>query len=374
MNAIVRCVTSVPDPRRGNHRKHALGDMLFAALVSVMCGYDSYVAFARFTDLNLGWLREMGCAFANGVPSHDAFRYAFSVIDHRIFSACLRNVAAIAAANAGGGVVAIDGKALKRGKRRGGKTPYIVNAWAGACGIVLGEVKVDEKSNEIPAIPEVLKMIGLEGCVVTTDAAGCQKKILRQIVEDCKADAVLALKDNQRTLHDEMLLLFERELESSPHLFAKYEAPVEKNSGRVERRTCWQTDHVVWFEDIDEWPGLRSVIMVEAERSVRNAETGEWETSTERRLYISSLEVDPERALEATRKHWGVESAHWILDVTFLEDHCRARTGHAAANRASVRRMAVSMTVPWARRHKCTVKEAMMFANQSREARLEMLS
>ena len=107
MNAIVRCVTSVPDPRRGNHRKHALGDMLFAALVSVMCGYDSYVAFARFTDLNLGWLREMGCAFANGVPSHDAFRHAFSVVDHRIFSACLRNVAAIAAANAGGGVVAM---------------------------------------------------------------------------------------------------------------------------------------------------------------------------------------------------------------------------------------------------------------------------
>jgi predicted transposase YbfD/YdcC len=373
MNAIVRCVASVPDPRRGNHRKHALGDMLFASLVSVMCGYDSYTAFARFTELNLEWLRGMGCPFANGVPSHDAFRYAFSVVDHGIFSACLRNVAGIAAANAGGGVVAIDGKAVRRGRKRGGKTPYIVNAWAEACGVVLGEVKVDEKSNEIPAIPEVLRTLGLEGCIVTVDAAGCQKTVMRQIVRDCKADAVLALKDNQKTLHDEMLLLFEREREASPRLFAKYEAPAEKNSGRVERRTCWQTDYVGWFEDIDEWYGLRSVIMVEAERSVRNAETGEWETSSERRLYISSLGVDPELALETTRKHWGVESMHWTLDVTYREDYCRARTGHAAANRASVRRMAASLTIPWARRRKFTVKEAMMFANQSKEARLEML-
>ena len=374
MNAIVNCVTSVPDPRRGNHRKHALGDMLFASLVSVMCGYDSYTAFARFTALNLEWLRGMGCAFANGVPSHDAFRYAFSVVDHGIFSACLRNVAGIAAANAGGGVVAIDGKAVKRGKKRGGKTPYIVNAWSAACGIVLGEVKVDEKSNEIPAIPEVLKTLGLEGCVVTVDAAGCQKNILRQIVVDCKADAVLALKDNQKTLHDEMLLLSEKERGSSPHLLPRYDAPVEKNSGRIERRSCWQTGHVGWFEDIGEWQGLRSVIMVEAERSARNVETGEWETSTERRLYISSLKVDPELALEVTRRHWGVESMHWTLDVTYGEDYCRARTKHAAANRASVRRMAASLTIPWARKHKCTVKEAMLFANQSKEARLEMLS
>ena len=374
MNAIVKCVLSVPDPRAGNHKRHALGDMLFAALVSVMCGYDSYVAFARFAALNLEWLRAVGCAFANGVPSHDAFRYAFSVVDHGVFAACLRNVAGIAAAKAGGGVVAIDGKALRRGRARGGRTPYVVNAWSDACGVVLGEVKVDEKSNEIPAIPEVLKMLDLEGCIVTIDAAGCQRGILRQIVVDCKADAVLALKDNQKALHDEMLLLFEKELYASPHLFSKHETPAEKNSGRVERRTCWQTDHVGWFEDIGKWHGLRSVIMVEAERSVRSQGTDEWETSTERRLYISSLGVDPKLALEVTRRHWGVESMHWTLDVTYGEDYCRARTKHAAANRASVRRMAASLAIPWARRHKCTVKESMMSANQSREARLEMLS
>ena len=171
-----------------------------------------------------------------------------------------------------------------------------------------------------------------------------------------------------------MLLLFEKEREASPRLFAKYEAHPEKNSGRVERRTCWQTDCVGWFEDIGEWYGLKSVIMVEAERTARDVETGEWVTSTEKRLYISSLGVDPKRALEVTRGHWGVESAHWTLDVMYGEDYCRARTGHAAANRASVRRMALSLAVRWARRRKCGIRDARMFASLSKEARLEMLT
>ena len=374
MRAIIDCVLSVPDPRTGNHKKHALGEMLFAALVSVICGYDSYVAFARFAELNLEWLRGLGCAFANGVPSHDTFRRAFSLADHGLFSACLRNVAAMLRDKAKRGNVSIDGKALKRCKRRGGKPPFIVNAWADADGIVLGEVKTDEKSNEITAIPEILDLLDLEGCIVSIDAAGCQKKILRKIVVECKAEAVLALKDNQRTMHDEMLLLFDKELKASPHLFSKYETQAEKNSGRVEKRTCWQTDYVGWFADIDKWEGLRSVIMVESERSVVNADTGEWETSTERRLYISSLKVDPKLAYEVVRRHWGVESMHWTLDVTYGEDYCRARTRHAAANRATVRRMAYSLASTWARRHKCGIKDAMMFASQSREARLEMLS
>ena len=265
MKSTVECVMSVPDPRKGNHRKHEPADTLFASLVSVLCGYDGYVAFARFTELNLEWMRGLGFAFKNGVPSHDTFRYAFSVVDHGLFSACLRNVSDILRDKARKGSVSIDGKAPRRCMNRGGKTPYIVNAWADADGIVLGEVKVDEKPNEITAMPGILRLLGLEGCTATIDAAGCQKSIMRQVVRDCRADAVLALKDNQKTLHEEMLLLFDKEPKTSPHLFAKYEAPVEKNSGRIEKRTCWQTDCIGWFEDIDEWYGLRSVIMVEAE-------------------------------------------------------------------------------------------------------------
>ena len=374
MKTIIECIMSVPDPRTGNHKRHELADMLFAALVSVICGYDGYVAFARFTELNLEWMRSLGFLFRNGVPSHDTFRYAFSVVDHAVFSACLRNVAKIIRRKVKKGNVSIDGKALRRATRRGGKIPYIVNAWADADGIILGEVKVDEKSNEITAIPAILKMLDLEGCIVSIDAAGCQKKIMKQIVEDCKADAVLALKDNQRNFHEEMRLLFEKELVASPHLFARYDTPTEKNSGRIEKRTCWQTDYIDWFEDIDEWYGLKSVIMIEAERSTRNAETGKWETSTERRLYASSLEVNAKRAYEAVRRHWGVESTHWSLDVTYGEDYCRARTKHAAANRATLRRMALSLTSRWAKHHGLGIKDSMIFASQSKEARLEMLT
>lgn len=374
MKTIIECVMSVPDPRTGNHKRHELADMLFAALVSVICGYDGYVAFARFTELNLEWMRSMGFSFRNGVPSHDTFRYTFSVVNHNIFSACLRNIARTIRAKTKDGNVSIDGKALRRATKLGGKIPFIVNAWADADGIILGEVQVNEKSNEITAIPAILKMLDLEGCIVSIDAAGCQKKIMKQIVKDCKADAVLALKDNQKNFHEEMRLLFEKELVASPHLFARYDTPVEKNSGRIEKRTCWQTDYIGWFEDIDEWDGLKSVIMIEAERSTRNAETDEWETSVERRLYASSLEVDAKRAYEAVRRHWAVESTHWSLDVTYGEDYCRARTKHAAANRATLRRMALSLTSRWAKKHKCGIKDSMIIASQSKEARLEMLT
>ena len=364
---------AVPDPRKGNHTLHAACDMLAASLVAVMCGYDSYRLFAGFAEHNLGWLRSRGFAFANGVPSHDAFPRLFKLLDPGILSSCLRAVAQDMRAKLPFEVVAVDGKASRRAKARGGKTPFIVNAWADAHGIVLGEVKVDEKSNEITAIPKLLRMLDLEGCIVTIDAAGCQKKIMRQIVEECKADCVLSLKDNQRTLHEEMLLLFESELAASPHLFRKFEASPEKNSGRIERRTCWQTDCVDWFEGRKGWPHLRSVIMVEAERTVRDPETGEWGTSTERRLYISSLAVDPERALGATRRHWGVESMHWTLDVVYGEDYSRARTKHAAENRATVRRIALSVNNRWRRKRKCGSRDAMLAASQSLQARNEML-
>lgn len=371
---VLALVRAVPDPRRGNHTRHAACDMLAAAVAAVTCGYDSYRMFARFAELNLAWLRARGFAFANGVPSHDAFQRLFRLLDPGILSACLRSVARGMRDRLPFEVVSIDGKAARRGRDRGGRTPYIVNAWADAHGIVLGEVRVDEKSNEITAIPRLLETLDLAGCVVTIDAAGCQKAIMGQIVRDCGADCVLALKDNQRTMHEEMRLLFERELTASPHLFARSETVVEKNSGRIERRTCWQTDRIGWFEDLGKWPGLRSVVMVEAERTARDPETGEWKTSSERRLYVSSLKVDPDLALAATRRHWGVESMHWTLDVIFGEDYCRARRMHAAENRATVRRIALCAANRWRRRHKCGMRDAMLAASQSLEARDEMLS
>ena len=371
---IMSAVSAVPDPLRGNHRRHRVNEMLFAAVVSVMCGFNSYRMFEAFVGLNLEWLRRHGCAFRNGVPDSNTFQYLFARLDPGLLSACLRSVAEGLRGRLPFEVVSFDGKAARRGARRGGRAPFIVSAWADASGLVLGEVKVDEKSNEITAVPRLLDLLDVEGCIVTIDAMGCQKALARKIYADGKAHYVLALKDNNKTFHEEMLLLFEKELEAGCRS-VKSEATVEKRHGRIERRTCYQTDCVEWFQDRGEWAGLRSVIMVVAERTVRDAGTGEWRTSSEKRLYISSLPVDPGRALGAARAHWGIENRlHWTLDVTFGEDYCRARTLHAAENRASLLRIAVNLLNRYAKRHGCGTKFARMMANQSPEALEEMVA
>lgn len=375
-DAVSSIVGVIPDPRRGNNLRHSAHDLLFAAVVAMVCGYDSYERFSRFAALNLEWLRARGCAFARGVPPHDAFYWLFRKIDPSLLSACLRSVASALRERAAAGgleVVAIDGKAARRGKARGGRTPFIVNAWTSGGGFALGEVKVDDKSNEITAVPRLLALLDLEGCVVTIDAMGCQRGIAERIVGR-KADYVLALKGNQGTVFDEMRLLFETELKSGPEAFASASEEVRKAHGRIERRTCHQTCRLDWFEDRGRWKGLKSVAMVVSERSVRDPETGGWRESVERRLYVSSLGPGPERLLAATRGHWGVESMHWSLDVTFGEDYCRARCEHAAENRATLRRIAYDLLRRYARRHGCSTRTAMMDANQRRGAVDEMLS
>lgn len=374
-HTVMSVVSVIPDPLSGNHRRHRVHDMVFAAIVSVMCGFGSYRMFEAFVALNIAWFRARGCAFENGVPDANTFQYLFAHLDPGLLSACLRSVASRLRERLPFEVVSFDGKAARRGKRRGGKTPFIVNAWSDSQGIVLGEVKVDDKSNEITAMPKLLELLDLEGCIVTVDAMGCQKKIVRKIFVERKAQYVVALKDNQKTFHEEMRMLFEKELETSGGLFKKSKTVVEKHHGRIEKRTCYQTDYIGWFQDRDEWVGLRSVIMIVSERTARNKETAEWETTTEKRLYISSLPVDPDRALMAVRAHWGIENRlHWTLDVTFGEDYCTARTLHAAENRATVTRIAVNLLNRYGRKHKCGTKKARMMANQSPEALEEMLA
>lgn len=374
-NTVRSVVSVIPDPLHGNHRRHRVHDMVFAAIVSVMCGFSSYRMFETFVALNLAWFRAHGCPFGNGVPDANTFQYLFAHLDPGLLSACLRSVAANLRDRLPFEVVSFDGKAARRGRKRGGRTPFIVNAWSDAQGIVLGEVKVDDKSNEITAMPKLLELLDLEGCIVTIDAMGCQKKIVRKVFAERKAHYVVALKDNQKTFHDEMLLLFEKELETGRGLFRRSETVVEKHHGRIEKRTCYQTDYIGWFQDRDEWVGLRSVIMIVSERTALNKDTGEMETTTEKRLYISSLPVDPELALKAVRAHWGIENRlHWTLDVTFGEDYCTARTLHAAENRATVTRIAVNLLNRYGRKHTCGTKKARMMANQSPDALDEMLA
>ena len=217
--------------------------------------------------------------------------------------------------------------------------PYIVSAWASGAGFVMGEVKTDEKSNETKAIPKLLELLGdeISGCVVTIDAAGCQREIAETVVEVNHADYVFGLKGNQKNMHDEFQELFDSCQESFPDRF-KETVSVEKNAGRLEMRRCIQTNYVEWFADLPKWCGFKSVIMIEEERTTAKGH------SRERRFYASSLPLDVGNALRCVRAHWGVENGlHWTMDVVFKEDDCRARKKNSAENRATFRHLLVGV-------------------------------
>jgi predicted transposase YbfD/YdcC len=246
-------------------------------------------------------------------------------------------------------IVALDGKALRRALNQDQNIKYIVSAWAEGNGLVLGQLKVADKSNEITAVPELLRVLELSGCIVTVDAMGCQKKIATGIVE-ADADYVLALKGNQETVHEEVKTFLDETLaeKQGPRLpgarlspaaatLASWET-VEKDHGRLEIRRYYQSAYLDWFADLEKWEGLRSVGMVEAIREIGGKKT------VERRYYLSSLPLDAPRFARAVRGHWGVENKlHWILDVCFREDQSRARAGYAAENLATRRRLALNL-------------------------------
>lgn len=242
-------------------------------------------------------------------------------------------------------IVALDGKALRRAHNEGAGMPYIVSAWASENGLTLGQVKVDDKSNEITAIPELLRVLDLAGCIVTIDAMGCQKKIAQEIVEQ-GAHYVLSLKGNQGVMNVEVEELFaSMPLEqiaggqTVPDGTCDFHQTVDADHGRIETRRCWCTSDIDWFEDREKWMGLSSFGMVEAKRETKD------KVSIERRYFISTLPGnDAKQFLKTTRNHWGVENAlHWTLDVTFREDNARARSKNAAQNLAALRRFALNL-------------------------------
>ena len=336
---LLRHFEETPECRRtsGNF-KHPIKEFLVIAFLAMSSGAKSIRKIVMWGKENEGRLREAGLGLPYGVPSRQSFDRVFRTLPPMIMRALERRWSPDIRKLSAGSVIAVDGKALKHASTDGIHTPYIVSAWATDAGFVLGEVKTAEKSNEITAVPELLTLIAndIGGCVITTDAAGCQKLNARKVV-DCKADYVFGLKGNQKNMHDEFLELFDKCQRQHPNRFATF-GTVEKNGGRYERRKCIQTDYVEWFPEIDEWKGLRSVIMVEEDRQTKDG------VSHERRLYASSLPLDAERALRCVRGHWGVENGlHWTLDVIFGEDDCRSRAENAAENLAIFRHLVVGV-------------------------------
>jgi len=326
-------LSSVADFRIDRRKKFPLFEILMVAVCAMIDGAKGPTDFERFGKAKLGLLRKF-LPLQNGIPSHDTFRRVLGKIDPKRFNAAIvKWLESVADAN--GDVISIDGKLLRRALTKDGKMPCIVSAYSSRTKLVIGQVKADEKSNEITAIPDLLDILYVKGAIVTIDAAGCQKRIVRKIL---KRDAgyVISLKGNQSTMHDEIRAFMQDKAFRRKFKKAK---GVDKGHGRVETRTCWQTDDIDWFEDRDKWAGLRSVCMVE---SVVH-DTSTKKTTSETRYFISSLPVDPKRALEAIRAHWGVEAMHWTLDMDFDEDRSRARVGDIAENLAMLRHVVINV-------------------------------
>jgi predicted transposase YbfD/YdcC len=333
---------ALDDPRVERTKRHGLLGIVAVALCAVVCGADTWVEVEQFGRAKEGWLRSF-LALPNGIPSHDTFGRVFAALDPAQFEACFRSWVGAVAARLGGQVVAVDGKTLRRSHdRANGKAALeLVGAWASEQRLVLGQAAVAAGGNEITAIPELLRLLELEGCTVTIDAIGCQTAIARQVVEQ-GADYVLALKGNQPALRAAVEGWFDEARAAGfrglPHAARR---TVEKGHGRLEVRRTWTTadpELLAYLDPAGDWPGLGCVAMVEAER--RSGGT----VARERRYYLSSLGGSAQAVAEAVRGHWGIENGlHWVLDVCFREDESRARTGHADRNLAVLRRLALNL-------------------------------
>ena len=328
--------SGMKDPRRTNrgHHLYPLDEILFLCISAVISGMDDWTSISMFGRSKVAWLRQY-YPYVHGIPSHDVLGKVFAALDPVKFSECFRQWINSIAELTGGEVVAIDGKTIRGSddKASGIAALHVVSAYAAGNRLCLGQQTVSEKSNEITAIPALLKLLELKDCIITIDAMGCQKAIAGVIIEK-EADYVLMVKDNQQELRQQVEKVFT--------LNNKTEADVtiDFGHGRIEQRTCQAINELVFLDGREEWPGLKSVAKIISERTDKRS----GKKSTETRYYISSLPAKPKVIGKAVRNHWAIENnLHWTLDVIFKEDNSLKKKGNSALNYNVIAKMALTM-------------------------------
>lgn len=335
VSSFVELFANIPDERQEWKVKHKLVDIIFIAVVATIADCDDWEEIEWFGKLKENWFRKY-LELPNGIPSHDTIERVFSWIDPDKFRGAFMAWVALAMGIKTPGVIAVDGKTMCGTDDAGKKALHVVNAWFGENKLVLGQVFVDEKSNEIKAIPELLDILDVTGHIVTIDAGGTYKDIAGKITKG-GGDYVLALKGNQGNMFDDVRFFFENEIGRKDGGFdIQSVTKREKGHGRIETRTYYQTEKIDWLDMRDDWPALKSIGAVHSH--ITNTSTGEVSEVT--RYFISSLGADVSRFAYAVRMHWGVESMHWTLDTTFNEDSRRSRKDNSAKNLSQLLRLA----------------------------------
>ena len=334
----IRCFGQIEDPRLDRQKRHSLLDIIAIAICAAIAGADSWTEIADFGRAKEDWLRTF-VKIPNGIPSHDTFGRVFSLLDPERFQEAFRDWVAAVQGRVRG-VVAIDGKTARgsHDHAKGKKAIHVVSAWARESSLALGQVTVDEKSNEITAIPELVRMLNLKGCLVTIDAMGCQRHIAKTII-DAGADYLLAVKGNQETLAEDVETEFKHAMgEGFAHMDHHYHETLDKGHGRIERRQYWYSQDIAGLGTAERWPGLTGMVMCRSTRTVKG------ETTMEDSYFITSAKDDDVVTIaQSIRSHWGIEnSLHWVLDVAFNEDQSRIRIGYAAQNMATIRKIALN--------------------------------
>lgn len=342
LSSIVKYFEALPDPRHQRNRRHLLVDIVSISVCGVIVGCDGPTSINDWAKAKEDWLKEF-LELPSGIPSRDCIRRVLTALKPEAFQECFESwIASLVNERVTGkGIVAIDGKTMRRShdQKHGLGPLHLVSAWATDSGLSLGQVATEEKSNEITAIPELIDRIDVKGAIVTIDAMGCQKEIARKII-DAKGDYVLAVKDNQPKLHEAIKEIFsdqrQAELLKMPH---REHETTDQGHGRKDGRyyvLAKLPDHLPWKE---QWAGLKAIGM-----AVRTTERADGTTSGDARYFISSAFMSGKRFAEAVRGHWAIEnSLHWVLDVTFDEDHNRTRKRRIADNLSWLRRFAISL-------------------------------
>lgn len=332
--------SKIEDPRLNRKKLHKLIDILVITLCAVICGAELWEDIEAFAHAKYDWLKKF-LELPNGIPSHDTLWRVFSLLDSEQFEKSFIAWMSSCVELSDGSIVPIDGKRLRssNGSVLSNKSAiHMVSAFAAENCLVLGQRKIDDKSNEITAIPKLLETLFLKGCIVTIDAMGCQKNIAEKII-DQGADYVLSLKENHKNLYDDVKLyldsIADNELKNIPHQIIETH---DKGHGRVEARRYYITESIDWLEGKELWKNLKSIGMVESERYVNNV------TSIERRYFIASISEDVEIFSKAVRVHWSIENnLHWVLDVVFGDDKAKTSDGNSAENLAIIRRIAYNV-------------------------------